>query len=59
MAKYGYVTCSVCGYRYAGKVPKGGDGSLLLPRLHYLHRVVSYGDKRRMVCPGSYKEGKQ
>lgn len=51
-----YVTCSVCGNNYAGKVPKGGDGSAMLPRLHYLPNLgFSYGPRKKVVCPGSYQ----
>jgi hypothetical protein len=41
------VTCAVCGKEYTGKVPRGGDGSSLMPRLHY----SSPGD----ACPGSWR----
>ncbi len=54
----GYVTCAVCHKRYKGKVPKGGDGSVLFP---YKHRQVdSYGDFGQYsittsTCPGSFQ----
>lgn len=41
------VKCSVCSGIYYGKIPKGGDGSLLLPFKH---------SRGRIVCQGSYEE---
>lgn len=49
-----YVTCDVCGNRYAGIVPKDGDGSALAPYRHYRPaNLLRFGKKQ--VCPGSYK----
>jgi len=56
-----YVTCAVCGYRYAGKIPPGGDGTALMPRKHKKH---SYGlgywrgkpvNGKADDCPGSFQ----
>jgi len=66
-AEINYVTCVYCGKRYQGKIPKGGDGSVLFPRKHkvFLHNPVSVGggisvDKGKFVtCPGSYQEAKE
>lgn len=41
------VKCSVCGKQTAGRVPKGGDGTFMLPRRHKL-----YGRD----CPGNIEE---
>lgn len=41
--------CSYCGKRTKVKIPKGGDGSLILPIAHNLNGV----DVR---CPGSWEE---
>lgn len=48
-----YVTCTICGNRYAGVVPKGGDGSALRPRKHNLHVWLQPRSEVK-VCPGSY-----
>ena len=53
------VICSVCQNTYAGKVPKGGDGSELYPRKHSTRYTINdshlmlYSEKR--VCPGSFE----
>jgi hypothetical protein len=55
------VTCSVCGKKYAGKVPKGGDGSVLYPRRHkrFVPNPEGYGlnqhSYHREICDGSFK----
>lgn len=61
------VTCSHCGREYVGKVPKGGDGSVLFPRKHRLSpgSAERYTSAFRSVkgydwtCPGSYKLAKE
>ena len=52
-----YVTCAVCGYRYAGKIPPGGDGTALMPRKHKIHGFgLSYYDRIKSAdCPGSFQ----
>jgi len=58
------VICSVCRKTYRAKIPKGGDGSMFVPRLHHLtiHRahtlgLTVYNAGKNIVCPGSYEEG--
>ena len=62
------VTCSVCGKRYTGKIPKGGDGSILFPRKHniiYIEKAKNgfgqgwfgWTEINMCVCDGSYREG--
>lgn len=53
------VICSVCKMRYKGKIPKGGDGSVVFPRKHYRKiplvgpfGILPWTDKER--CPGSF-----
>lgn len=55
------VRCSICGNIYAGKIPKGGDGSGYIPRLHYRRYTVAVttglGPKGpKVVCPGSFRD---
>jgi hypothetical protein len=56
------VTCRVCGRRYYGKVPRGGDGSGIYPEWHYrvIPAITNLGVMnkrgRTEVCPGSYQE---
>ena len=45
------VLCSICGKVVVGRVPYGGDGSVLYPRWHK--------DRKGKVCDGRYTEGKQ
>ncbi len=64
-----YVTCSICGKKYSGRVPRGGDGSALFPRKHYTHiPVISIPSTSgldiksdsvylKIICYGSYQEG--
>lgn len=56
MKAHEYVICNFCGNRYVGIIPKGGDGTQLLPRRHRLitwqDKVLRHKDKR--TCPGSY-----
>jgi hypothetical protein len=55
-----YVTCVVCGRRFKGTVPKGGDGSILYPRKHRqfsrqtANLIHMYGEIP--YCSGSFKE---
>lgn len=42
MAESEKVTCVICGGKYQGVVPKGGDGSVLRPRRHRISLPVSY-----------------
>ena len=62
-----YVTCEICGGRYKGVMPKGGDGSALRPRKHKRkvgittaigggNFVVKYN---LVVCDGSYRTAKE
>jgi hypothetical protein len=58
-----YVTYSVCGYRYQGKISPGGDGSVLMPRKHR-ERVPEYSfyQLQKMnvdYCPGSFLPAKE
>jgi len=62
-----YVTCPVCGRNYVGVIPKGGDGSLLCPRLHFqqpapatsnLGIMIAKYPGKRVYCPGSFMEGR-
>jgi len=32
------VTCTWCHRRYVGRIPRGGDGSVLFPRKHKIKR---------------------
>lgn len=58
-----YVICSICGNRYVGKVPKGGDGSVLFPRKHKrkIGDAICVGGGRFVIkytaetCEGSYQ----
>jgi hypothetical protein len=43
------VTCSICCRKYSGKIPKGGDGSVLFPRKHNLWKC-------KITCEGSLQE---
>jgi len=52
-----YVICAVCGKKYKGIVPKGGDGSALFPRKHKAPQRES-GTRIKETCPGSWVEGK-
>jgi hypothetical protein len=66
-----YVTCAICGRKYAGKIPKKGDGSVLFPRKHYRHipavaiseiddlNIESDNIYLKIVCNGSYREAKE
>jgi len=51
------VTCSVCGYQYADKIPPGGDGTVLMPRKHKKYGFgLSYYDRQKAGdCPGSFQ----
>lgn len=59
------VTCKVCQNRYVGRVPKGGDGSVLFPRKHNMSIPVTNNlgitdlPERKVVCPGSYEVAKE
>jgi hypothetical protein len=64
MKTYLRVRCAVCNNYYIGIVPKGGDGSVLLPRKHYKSHWQPYttfsGVHHEWIptvdcCPGSYK----
>lgn len=59
MAETTYVTCAVCGYKFKGKVPKGGDGSVLFPYKHYQKIYYPLRRVSNTVCPGSYREAKE
>lgn len=53
-----YVTCNVCEKYIAGKVPKGGDGSVLFPRRHApLYPSVS--GQTPAVCSGSFQPARE
>ena len=59
-----YVTCSVCGRVYQAIVPKGGDGSMFVPRKHKMTVATKYVSPingspiyKREVCSGSWREG--
>lgn len=39
--------CAVCGWPNAGRIPKGGDGSYIVPRRHKVNGVP---------CPGNNME---
>jgi hypothetical protein len=59
-----YIYCPVCGRKYEAKTPKGGDGSMLVPRKHSrdILPLYDYGNTgsyahRKEVCPGSWQEG--
>ena len=58
-----YVTCNVCGYSYAGKIPPGGDGSVLMPRKHMkkVPGLSFYQRQKRGVgyCEGSFQIAKE
>ena len=55
------VYCSVCELDYVGKIPKGGDGSVLFPRKHY-RKLKEFSEKgirytgEKEVCLGSFRE---
>lgn len=61
------VTCSHCGREYVGKVPRGGDGSVLFPRKHKLSLTsverwcnrAGTPTNHDWTCPGSYKAAKE
>ena len=56
-----YVTCVVCKRRFIGKIPKGGDGSALVPRKHYQYIPITNNlgitllPNTKIVCNGSYR----
>lgn len=56
-----YVTCHICKKRFVGKIPKGGDGTALMPRKHYtkIPVITNLGfmpkNGTKIVCPGSYQ----
>lgn len=59
-----HVRCVVCKRIYVSKIPKGGDGTILYPRLHYekLLFPVSIIEVMNKVsgksyCEGSFQEG--
>lgn len=45
--------CAECGKLTAGRKPRGGDGTLMYPRRHYL-RGWLYG--KQLPCKGSWSE---
>jgi len=51
--KHEHVRCSVCRSVFKGRIPKGGDGSALVPYRH--SRIVSEfpHHDRLETCPGS------
>ena len=51
---YGWSRCPVCGNFYALKIPKGGDGSIHVLRLHTQITKKPF----RKLCPGSNMEAK-
>jgi len=58
------VRCSICHKEYAGIIPKGGDGSALVPWMHYFKVIKGFdrlGEPRvvKVVCPGSYTEAQE
>jgi len=56
-----YVTCSVCGKRYKGRIPRGGDGTVLYPRRHRIkifyttNLGLSPRRPRYERCEGSFR----
>lgn len=60
-----YVRCSMCGRKFVGKIPRGGDGSVLFPRKHWIvvtspplfleTGIEKYSIKE--VCMGSFQAG--
>ena len=50
------IKCGVCGKIVKGRVPKGGDGSVLVPYRH----IYGYGvfTQPGRACPGHLQEGK-
>ena len=58
MSETEYVTCAMCGHRYAGKIPTGGDGSALSPRKHKKRMPGFSFHQRQLIgreyCPGSF-----
>lgn len=63
MSETEYVTCAVCGHRYAGKIPPGGDGSALMPRRHKKIMLGLFFYQMRKIgvedCPGSFMLAKE
>jgi len=58
-----YVFCCVCGKKYEAKIPKGGDGGLLVPRKHKIvistNSVAMNGTPiyKKETRSGSWREG--
>lgn len=48
------VRCSNCGRIIAGKIPKGGDGSVLIPYRHTRYNTVAQMSEE---CPGTLAFG--
>jgi len=58
-----YVTCAVCKRRILGKIPFGGDGSILFPRKHHRRETWSAAGisivQKDEVCEGSNQPAKE
>jgi hypothetical protein len=50
------VQCTECGKVTFGRLPKGGDGSFLFPRMHYVSHTRPTVNAK--ICPGVTSEGK-
>lgn len=48
------IKCAICGRIYKAKIPKGGDGTLWLPRRH---NKIFTNKRLKDVCLGSLEEG--
>jgi len=55
------VTCRICGRRYAGVIPKGGNVSILFPWKHYIKIPVDTDTNEMMkeLCFGSALPSKE
>lgn len=53
------VRCRECRRTFEGRVPKGGDGSALLPVWHKTWKFSDTHSRsdRRVPCPGRFEEG--
>jgi hypothetical protein len=56
-----YFMCPFCSHNYLGRVPKGGDGSMLFFPKH--NRIIPHSNNlgatilpgRKEICPGSWR----
>lgn len=47
------VRCSVCRRYYMGRIPRGGDGSAINPRRHFINDASG----KKKLCDGVHSAG--